>query len=58
MKLLEYPDKASLMRKLAQVLEHALAEALEARDQVLFAVPGGTTPGPLFDLLSQASIAW
>ncbi len=58
MKLIEYTSKNALMVELAQVLEAALARALDEKETVTFAVPGGTTPGPLFDALSAAPLAW
>ncbi len=58
MKLIEYSDKDTLMVELAQVLEASLARALAEKETVTFAVPGGTTPGPLFDALSAAPLAW
>jgi 6-phosphogluconolactonase len=58
MKLIEYPDRSALMAELATVLERDLADALARQDQVSFAVPGGTTPGPLFDALSMAKLDW
>jgi 6-phosphogluconolactonase len=58
MKLVEYTGKDALMVALATVLETALSRALDEKETVTFAVPGGTTPGPLFDALSAAPLAW
>ena len=58
MNLIEYPDRETLMGQVAQTLATDLASALAERDTVCFAVPGGTTPGPLFDALSQVALEW
>jgi 6-phosphogluconolactonase len=36
----------------------ALSQAIDARGQAIMAVPGGTTPGPIFDRLSQSKLDW
>ena len=43
---------------LASILADELSEALHHEERVLFAVPGGTSPGPVFDDLCAADIAW
>lgn len=58
MKLKEYPDTDMLAIDLANILADELAEALHHEDRVLFAVPGGTSPGPVFDDLCAADIDW
>lgn len=58
MKRSDYANRDDLMQGLARVLEQDLADALEQQAQVCLAVPGGTTPGPLFDILSQAALDW
>lgn len=58
MNLIEYPGRAALMTGLAKVLETALGTALAQRRDVTFAVPGGTTPGPLFDALAKVPLDW
>jgi 6-phosphogluconolactonase len=58
MNLIEYPDRKSQTLALARVLEAALARALAQRPEVTIAVPGGTTPGPLFDALAVTEIEW
>ena len=35
-----------------------LRQALEQKDSVVFVVPGGTTPGPVFDTLSAVDLDW
>jgi 6-phosphogluconolactonase len=58
MTLIEYQDRSHLMAALARVLEAALGAALTRKPRVILAVPGGTTPGPLFDVLSGAALDW
>ena len=54
----EYPDRDLLALDLAETLGDALASALHHKDRVSFAVPGGTSPGPVFDSLSQVHLEW
>ena len=58
MKLTEYPDEDMMAIGLAQTLTGELTSALETQDRVLFVVPGGTTPGPVFDVLCGADLDW
>ena len=58
MELIEYPDRDLLMLGLADRLTSDLAEALRHNDRVSFTVPGGTTPGPVFDVLSEQKLDW
>lgn len=58
MKLIKYSSRDNLMAGLADVLAQALATALSQHNTVSFAVPGGTTPGPLFDALSAVALDW
>ncbi len=55
--LIEYPDRDVLMSELAHRISLELGAAL-GNGPVSLAVPGGTTPGPMFDALSKASIDW
>ena len=52
-----YPDRAALMAGLASVMVKELASALRNGPATL-SVPGGTTPGPVFDALSVADLDW
>lgn len=54
----EYPDRDLMVIGLAQQLTADLTEALDSRERVLFVVPGGETPGPVFDQLCAADIDW
>lgn len=58
MTLVVYPDRASLMTALAERLAMELRSALEAKDTVTLCVPGGSTPGPIFDRLCQVDLDW
>ncbi|MCA0204884.1 MAG: 6-phosphogluconolactonase [Proteobacteria bacterium] len=58
MDFIEYSDADMMMLSLARILSRDLREALLRRDRALFAVPGGTTPGPVFDMLSAVDIDW
>ncbi|MEI4487291.1 6-phosphogluconolactonase [Frigidibacter sp. MR17.14] len=55
----EYPDRDALYMGLADRLASALGEAIRGSDKgASLCVPGGTTPGPVFDLLSAARLDW
>lgn len=53
----EYPDRAALMAGTAATITADLRAALTLGPATL-SVPGGTTPGPVFDALSQADLDW
>jgi 6-phosphogluconolactonase len=58
MKFIEYTDRDALMLDLADIIAGELATALEHSDRASLCVPGGTTPGPIFDTLSGVNLAW
>jgi 6-phosphogluconolactonase len=58
MKLIEYADSEMMMIDLANQLAGQLRECLSTHDHASFAVPGGTTPGPIFDALCAADLDW
>ncbi len=58
MNLIEYPDEEMLAIDLANQLAGELTAALEHEERVLFVVPGGSTPGPVFDSLCDADLDW
>lgn len=58
MNLKDYPDRDMMMMSLADLLASELNVALMTHDQAVLAVPGGTTPGPLFDTLSAIDLEW
>lgn len=53
-----YPDREALMLGLAGVIAGQLSEALNREGRASFSVPGGTTPGPVFDILSGVGLDW
>jgi len=58
MNFIEYPDSDMLMIDLANKIAGDLNAALRHEDRACLAVPGGTTPGPLFDDLCAADLPW
>ena len=56
--LVEYPDAEMMMIDLANKIAGEINTALTANDFATLAVPGGTTPGPLFDDLCDADLDW
>lgn len=56
--ILQYPDRALLMRDLAEMVADQLIEALDSQDHATLVVPGGTTPGPFLTALSKAKLDW
>jgi len=54
----EYPDRELMMLALADAIAARLAEALNRDGRASLCVPGGTTPGPIFDTLSGVAIDW
>lgn len=54
----EYADREMLAIDLANKIAGELTAALEHEDRVLLAVPGGTSPGPVFDDLCAADLDW
>ena len=58
MDLIEYPDREILAIDLANRLTDEIGAALHHEDRVCLAVPGGTTPGPIFDDLCATDLEW
>ena len=58
MNLVEYPDREMLAIDLANQLAGELRMHLQANDTASLAVPGGTTPGAVFDALCAADLDW
>ena len=58
MNFIEYPDSDMMMIDLANKIAGDLNVALHHEDRACLAVPGGTTPGPLFDDLCAADLPW
>ena len=58
MELIEYPDREVLALGLAGRLASELAETVRMQGAASFSVPGGSTPGPVFDTLSGIDLPW
>lgn len=58
MKFIEYPDREAMWMGLADRLSSELGETLRSEEAASFCVPGGSTPGPVFDLLSASRLDW
>lgn len=58
MQIIEYADAELMMMTLADTLASELRQALGLGDRASIAVPGGTTPGPIFDSLCAVDIDW
>lgn len=54
----EYSDREMLIIEVAQKIVGDLKTALLTQENVSFVVSGGTTPGPIFDILCAADIEW
>ena len=58
MRIIEYIDRDLAAIGVADQLASGLKKALSIQDEVSLAVPGGTTPGPVFDVLCAAELDW
>lgn len=58
MKFVEYPDREALFMGLADRLSSELGETLRMEEGATLCVPGGSTPGPVFDLMSASRLDW
>ncbi len=58
MKLRSYPDRELLHMGVTDALVRDLTVALSRPRRASLAVPGGSTPGPVFDLLSDQPLDW
>ncbi len=56
--LVEAPASQQLASRLSDDIAARLAQAITARGAASLVVPGGSTPGPLFDALSRRGLAW
>ncbi|MEX1660612.1 6-phosphogluconolactonase [Thioclava sp. 15-R06ZXC-3] len=53
-----YPDRDMMMIGLADRIATQLREAIRNDGHATLSVPGGTTPGPIFDTLSDIDLEW
>lgn len=58
MRLETYPDREMLMLGLADIIAGQLGDFLRRDGRATLSVPGGTTPGPIFDTLSGVDLDW
>ncbi|MEY8831325.1 6-phosphogluconolactonase [Sedimentitalea sp. XS_ASV28] len=58
MNIVEYADRELAAIDLANTLAGSLESVLLTHDHASLAVPGGTTPGPIFDALCAADLDW
>jgi len=57
-KLETYPDREMMFIDLANRIAGELKNCLLTHEWASFAVPGGTTPGPIFDVLCDVQLDW
>ncbi|OCX62295.1 6-phosphogluconolactonase [Thioclava sp. SK-1] len=53
-----YPDRDVLMLAVADKIASQLRATLATEGRATLSVPGGTTPGPIFDILSDLELDW
>ena len=58
MRLEEYADREMLAMNVANILASELRKCLAMHDHASFAVPGGTTPGPIFEMMRDTDLDW
>lgn len=58
MRIQDYADRDMLAIDVANMLAGELEAALLHNETIALAVPGGTTPGPVFDVLCAADLEW
>ncbi|WP_225027360.1 6-phosphogluconolactonase [Xinfangfangia pollutisoli] len=58
MEFVDYPDRELMYLSLADKIAGELADFLRREGRASLCVPGGTTPGPVFDTLSGVDLDW
>lgn len=58
MNLIEYPDRDLMFMALADRIATEVGTAIRQNGRATLTVPGGTTPGPVFDTLSGVALDW
>ena len=56
--LQDYPDRDMLYLALSNIMAEQLSDAIHAVGHATLSVPGGTSPGPVFDLLAGVDLGW
>ena len=54
----EYNNREELVSSVAQILASDLNASIQDRKNVIFSVPGGNTPSPIFDKLCDFDLDW
>jgi len=54
----DYDSPSELAEAVAGDVSFIIESALDARDEALIALPGGTTPGPIYEKLAKAKLNW
>lgn len=54
----DYPDRDMLYLALSNLIAEQLSDEVHAMGRATLSVPGGTTPGPVLDLLSGVDLGW
>ena len=54
----EYPDRDMMMIALANRIAGELGEVIRSAGTASLCVPGGSTPGPVFDMLCAVDLDW
>jgi 6-phosphogluconolactonase len=57
-RITEYPDRELMMLSLADTIAGEVSGFLRREGRASLCVPGGTTPGPIFDTLSGVDLDW
>ncbi len=58
MNLQKHASIAEMIDKVTAQISDQLRMALAQKNRVTFSVPGGSTPGPVFDMLSRQDLDW
>ena len=58
LEFIEYPDREMLAMALANKMAGQLAQQLRVSDSASLCVPGGTTPAPVYEMLSGSELEW
>lgn len=58
MNFLSYPDREAMVLGLVGAMTSQLKETLNREGRATFSVPGGSSPGAVFDMMSGMSMDW
>ncbi|MGB3147072.1 MAG: 6-phosphogluconolactonase [Paracoccaceae bacterium] len=58
MRLLTYPDRDLLVAAVTDAIATDLTAALRQKDRASLCLPGGTSPAPVFEMLSGVNLDW